>query len=281
MSRITRPHQLRLRPCCAGPKSPYPLPKGEDWALRHRADGSGDRRLVGIAQYIAAAPNGLDVVVALGRHAELLAQLADEDVDDLELRLVHSAIEVVEEHFLGERRALAEREQLQHRIFLARQVHAGIVDLDRLGVEIDCELAGADDRLAVPLGAAHDGVDARDQLLAVERLGDIIVRAEAEAAYLRVHLADAGQDQHRCRHAGDAQLLQHVIAVHVRQVEVEQDDVVIVELAEVQALFAQVRRVDVEAFGGQHQLDRLGGRRFVLDQQHAHRIIPLSPVAAP
>jgi hypothetical protein len=62
--------------------------------------------------------------------------------------------------------------------------------------------------------------------------------------------------------------------VHVRQVEVEQDDVVVVELAEVQALFAQVRRIDVEPFGGQHQFDRLGGRRLVLDQQHAHQQSP-------
>jgi hypothetical protein len=59
--------------------------------------------------------------------------------------------------------------------------------------------------------------------------------------------------------------------VHVGQVEVEADDVVIVELAEVQALFAKVGRVDVEAFGGEHQLDALGGRRLVFDQQHTHR----------
>jgi hypothetical protein len=56
--------------------------------------------------------------------ASFLAQLADEDVDDLQLGLVHAAIEVVQEHFLGQRRALAEREQLQHLVFLAGQVDA-------------------------------------------------------------------------------------------------------------------------------------------------------------
>src|SRR3569623_96115 len=75
----------------------------------------------------AAAPHGLDVILAVGRQAELLAQLADEDVDDLEFGLVHPAIEVVEEHFLGQRGALAEREKLQHRVILAGQVHAGAV----------------------------------------------------------------------------------------------------------------------------------------------------------
>src|ERR1044072_9757464 len=80
----------------------------------------GDRRFaaLGLTQHIAAAPDGLDIILAVGRHAELLAPLSDEDVDDLELGLVHPAIQVVEEHFLGERRALAQREQLQHRTFL-------------------------------------------------------------------------------------------------------------------------------------------------------------------
>ena len=41
--------------------------------------------------------------------------------------------------------------------------------------------------------------------------------------------------------------------MHVGQVQVEQDDVVIIELAEVQALFAKVGRVDVEAFRREHQ----------------------------
>jgi hypothetical protein len=86
---------------------------------------------------------------------ELLAQFADEDVDDLQLRLVHAAIEVIEEHFLGQRRALAQAQELQHLVLLAGQVHAGAVDLDGLGVEVDDEIAGVDDRLGVALGAAQ------------------------------------------------------------------------------------------------------------------------------
>jgi hypothetical protein len=64
--------------------------------------------------------------------------------------------------------------------------------------------------------------------------------------------------------------------VHVRQVQVEADDVVIVELAEVQALFAKVGGIDVEPFAGEHQLDALGGGRLVFDQQNAHGAWPLS-----
>jgi hypothetical protein len=58
-----------------------------------------------LAQHIAATPDRLDVVLALAGVRELLAQLADEHVDDLEFGLVHAAVEMVEEHLLGERRA--------------------------------------------------------------------------------------------------------------------------------------------------------------------------------
>ena len=53
------------------------------------------RAVFGIAQDIAAAPDGLDIIVAAGGGAELFAELADEDVDDLQLRLVHAAVKVI------------------------------------------------------------------------------------------------------------------------------------------------------------------------------------------
>ena len=133
---------------------------------------------------------------------ELLAQLADEHVDDLELGLVHAAIEMVEEHLLGERRALAQREELQHLVFLAGQMHARAVDFDGLGVEVDDQVAGRDDRLGMALRAADDGVDARDQLVLVERLGQVVVGAEAEAADLVLDAGEAGEDQDRRLHLG-------------------------------------------------------------------------------
>src|SRR5262245_20946538 len=137
-----------------------------------------------IAQHVAPTPNRLDIVLPPRRRLQLLAQFTDEDVDDLELGLVHAAVEVVEEHFLGQGGALAQREQLQHLVFFAGQVHALIVHLDRLGIEIDLEFAGLDDRLGVALGAAHDGMDAGHQLVLVEGLGHVVVGAEAEAAHL-------------------------------------------------------------------------------------------------
>src|SRR5204862_8012098 len=52
----------------------------------------------GIAQVVAEAPHGLDVVLAAGSRLLLLSELADEDVDYLELGLLHTAVKVVEKH---------------------------------------------------------------------------------------------------------------------------------------------------------------------------------------
>ena len=50
--------------------------------LRH---SSGRRTFIArIAQHVAAAPNGFDVVLATGCRLQLLAKFADENVDDLE-----------------------------------------------------------------------------------------------------------------------------------------------------------------------------------------------------
>src|SRR5256885_14479530 len=222
------------------------------------------------AQHVAAAPHGLDKVAAFGSIRKLLAQLADEDVDDLQLRLVHAAIEVVEEHFLGERGALAEREQLQHLVFLARQVHALAADLDRLGVEIDHEIAGLDDRLGVTLGTAHDRVDAGDQFVLVEGFCHVVVGANAETFDLVLDAGEAGEDQNGCLDLGNPELLEYVVAGHIRQVQVEQDNVVIVELSEVDAFFPEVRRIDVETLRFKHQLDRLRDGAVIFYQQYAH-----------
>src|SRR5262245_10840527 len=90
--------------------------------------------LVRLAQDVTAAPHRLDVVLATGCRREFLSQLADEDVDDLQLGFIHAPIKMIEEHLLGERGTLAERKKLEHLVFLAGQMHALAVNLDRLGV---------------------------------------------------------------------------------------------------------------------------------------------------
>ena len=149
-------------------------------------------------------------------------------------------------------------EQFENAVFLAGQMQRLAVDFDRARVEIDRQLAGADDAVGMALAAADDGLDAGDQLAAVERLGQIIVGAEAEALDLVIELGEAGENQNRGRDARGAQAAQHFVAVDIRQHQIEDDDVVIVDLADFEAVFAEIGGIDDEAFGLQHQFDALG-----------------------
>src|SRR3984957_17057907 len=115
--------------CCTVPRKTKRAPHGRPLCKFDRPELSRCH-FHRIAQHIATAPDGLNVIVAIGCGREFFAQLADEDVDDLELGLVHAAIEMIEEHLLGERRALPQREQLEHLIFFAGQVNAAAIDFD-------------------------------------------------------------------------------------------------------------------------------------------------------
>ena len=71
---------------------------------------------------MAAAPYGLDIVFATRRLGELFAEIADKDIDDFKLGLVHPAIEMVQEHLLCYRRTLAQAEQFENAVFFAGQM---------------------------------------------------------------------------------------------------------------------------------------------------------------
>ncbi len=102
-------------------------------------------------------------------------------------------------------------------------------------------------------------MDARHQLAAVERLGQEIVGAEAQALELVIELGQAGEDQDRRVHPRRAQPPQHLVPVDVRQHQIEEDDVVIVELADLQPVLTEIGRVADKIFLSQHHLDA-GGR---------------------
>ena len=151
------------------------------------------------------------------------------------------------------------------------------VDHGRLGVEVDDEVVDLNDGLGVTPGAAHDGVDARHQFVLVERLGHIVVGAEAETLDLVLDTRESGEDQGRRLHSGGTQAAQYLEARHVRQIEVEQNDVVVVHLAEIDPFFTEIGGVDVEALGFEHQRDRPRSGAIVFDQQYAHA----SPASSP
>jgi len=95
-------------------------------------------------------------VIAAGRLGEFFAQLAEENIDDLQLRLVRSVIETVKKHFLREDGTLAQAEELEDGVLRAGHMHWLVVDRDNPGIEIDGQLACPDRRFRVALERADD-----------------------------------------------------------------------------------------------------------------------------
>ena len=182
------------------------------------------------AQDIAASPNRFDIIAAIACIGEFFAELADENVDDLKFRLVHPAVEMVEKHFLCQGRALAQREQLQHLIFLAGQMHARARHLDGFPIEIDDEIAGRDDRLGVAFRAPYDGLNARDKFG-----GTAWSSTKSQALDLVFDCGEPRKNEDRGLDLGDAQGAQDLIARHIWEVQIQQNDIVVVKLAEIGA----------------------------------------------
>jgi len=97
-------------------------------------------------------------------------------------------------------------------------------------------------------------------------LGQVVIGSDAETFHLVLGAGETRQDQDRRLHLGDAQGAQHLEPGHVREVQIEQNDVVVVEFSEIDAFFAKVGRIDVETLRLQHQLDRLSRGGIVLNQ---------------
>jgi hypothetical protein len=148
---------------------------------------------------------------------------------------------------------------------LPGQVQRLAVDLNSAAVQVDGQLARLDDGIRVASRAPDNGLDAGDQLAPVERLGEIVVRADAEPFDLVVQSIQSGQDEDGGLDAGGAQSAQHFVAIHVGQHQIQDDDVVVVKLADFEPILAHVRDVTDKALRPEHHLYALGGCGIILD----------------
>ena len=154
-------------------------------------------------------------------------------------------------------------------VFVAGELDRIAVDRDAAGARIEPHRAAVEFALGVAGRAAQQRAHARQHLLEMERLGDIIVGAGVEALHLVAPAVARGQHQHRHGAAGAAPGFQHRNAVHLRQADVEDDGVVGLGLAEIMALLAVEGAVDDIAGVGQRGGELAVEIGVVLDDEEA------------
>ena len=101
-------------------------------------------------------------------------------------------------------------------------------DGNRLGVQVDFNIASANNGIGVSFGAADDSLNTGEKFGFVKRFGEVIISAVAQAFNLFIRLGQAGQNENGGVDLGCAEVFKNFIAVHVRQHQVENNDVIII-----------------------------------------------------
>ena len=115
-------------------------------------------------------------------------------------------------------------------------------------------------------------MDARHQFLTVKGLGQIIIRPAAQGLHLAVNLSATGENHDRRADSAVAQGAKDIESAHIRQVQIQEDQVVIIELAEIDTLLTHICGEDIEALRLENQLHTPGDRGVILNHQHAHGV---------
>jgi len=112
----------------------------------------------------------------------------------------------------------------------------------------------------------------------MERLGQVVVGAKAEAGHPIVQTAGGGQHQHAAGTAVGDQRAADIVPVHAGNVTVEHHDVIRGQSHARQRLAPVERDVHRHALAAQDGRDRLGQARVILDDQHPHPFHPFVSV---
>jgi len=163
--------------------------------------------------------------------------------------------------------------------FLGGQVHHLIVHIDGMFVQIDGERAILEDDLllGVPIDPPQNRLNARNQFCLVERLCDVVVRADLKARDLigikRLNGQDDDGDVFRARIRPE--LAAHLETVFVRQLKVQDDKVGLGPLQLFKRIGSALGPDGDEPFLGQDILDQLPDILVIIDDhdpffQHIH-----------
>ena len=203
---------------------------------------------------------------------------------DVYLHVVVLGVGIIAPHLqqqllLGHHAALAAQQQLQHIVFPAAQpqgpLPAGQLERSRLQPQVPEGNGIVGFGLAA--APAQQRTDAGQQLVGLEGLGQIVVRAAVQALDPVGYVAAGRQHQHRHGMAPGAQPSQQGEAVHPRQHGVQQDQVIDIRHGVVVAGDAVAADVHGVSLPPQQLRQVLGQAVFILDHKQPHGAPPLIP----
>ena len=188
---------------------------------------------------------------------------------------VRVAVEVHVPHLLGDERAGQDlagptHQEREQREFLRREIQRLLRARGPAADEIQFEVGQAHDFERSRRAAPQQGAHAREQLGERERLHQIIIRAEFEAAHAIMHGITRGEKQRGGLFTLAAQPTEDGPAILARHHHVEDDQVVGAGLRLVQAIRPVARRIHDESIFGQPFSQELPRLRVVFNDQDAH-----------
>ena len=158
---------------------------------------------------------------------------------------------------------------LQEMPLRPRERHVFAAFGDQPALEIDLDVVEGHDAASRsrPRGSTQNRSHARSELSGVERLGDVVVRAEVQAFGL-VRDRTLRRQQHDRHGTPLAKLLHDFDAVDIGHDDVEQHDVRPILLSLLQSLFSVAGRDDPEALFLESQRHQFGDSRFIVGDEH-------------
>jgi hypothetical protein len=138
-----------------------------------------------------------------------------------------------------------------------------------VGVGIQGQVGHPERRHSARRPPPQQRAHAREQLLALERLDQVVVGADVESFHARVQRVARGQHEDRRVVLVAAQLARDLDAVHPGETQVQNDQVGEEGLGVIQGLRAVVGELHVVALHAQRALEDLGDLLIVLDDEYA------------
>jgi hypothetical protein len=184
-----------------------------------RASGRGNLG----AEDVAGSPDGVqEAGLAFG--LQLAAQVGDEHLDRVRGREGVIAPNLVEQALARDHDALVAHQVLEQLELALGQLDRALAADHLVRVRVQRQVADAQRRRAARRAPAQQRAHARQQLLALERLDQVVIGARIQPLHTRLQRVACGQDQDRHVIVG-AQLARHLDAVELRQPEIEDHQV--------------------------------------------------------